>query len=435
MGDSYDLSPFGWDGCSIPTDLHDVCKYLPSWIHMKILRNPQQLNGYELYFPYKYLKHGTDEYMPGYIKGDIDDDGGYAQIYKARRAIFKPSDESTKSGVSVHLVKCKPFTDVCIKEVRLNITPEEEAAPQDIRKQIYEDEMNAILYEAFLHALLYKTLEKEGFPSAVPHIHEILANTKGKADPTSPCDFESIWIVMEYVNGSTLEKFLKRKLVPIRNGHSRMVTQASAETNEKILIDVLIQLAMYLQILQEKVRFNHRDLKINNLFVRHHGLDEHWKQTLTIPDIGAWNCINDIVMLDFGFSCIACGSGFDNPRATLVGAGSWFKTEHDCLKYGRDLGQFLYSLHCTFPLQDYVSPAFFDMLHKSMFAVRGDERIDLLMGFADDGSPLGGSGLPRSIKFNDGIYIFLRDSTVDIPGCSPTVFLKALSVYIDQQND
>jgi serine/threonine protein kinase len=264
-------------------------------------------------------------------------------------------------------------------------------------------------------------------------VYEILADTKGKADPASPCDFESIWIVMEYVNGSTLEKFLKRKLIPVRNGHSRTV----ATTNEKILIDVLIQLAVYLKILQEKVRFNHRDLKINNLFVRHHALDEHWKQTLSIPVIGDWECIHDIVLLDFGFSCIACGSGFDNPRATLVGAGSWFKSEHDCLKYGRDLGQFLYSLHCTFPLQDYVSPTFFDLLHKSMFAIRGEEKekIDLLMGFGDDGSPLGGSALPRSVKFNDGIYIFLRDSTVDIPGCNPSVFLKALSLYIEQQND
>ncbi len=429
MGDSYDLSPFGWDGCSIPTDLQDVCKYLPSWKHMKLLRKPQQLNGYELYFPYKYLKNGIDEYMPGYIKGDIDDDGGYAQIYKARRAIFKPSDESVKSGSSVHLVKCNPFTDVCIKEVRLNITPEEEAAPFEIRKQTYEDEINAIVYEAFLHALLYKTLEKEGFPSAVPHIYEILADTRGKAEPESPCDFDSIWIIMEYVNGSTLEKFLKRKLVPIRNGHSRTVAYA----NEKILLDVLIQLATYLKILQEKVRFNHRDLKINNIFVRHHTSEEHWKRSLLVSS-NTWDCINDIVLLDFGFSCIACGTGFDNPRATLVGAGSWFKSEHDCLKYGRDLGQFLYSLHCTFPLQDYVSASFFDLLHKSMFATRGEgkEAIDLCMGFSDDGQPLGGSALPRSIKFNDGIYIFLRDSTVDIPGCAPSVFLNTLATYIDQ---
>jgi hypothetical protein len=135
-------------------------------------------------------------------------------------------------------------------------------------------------------------------------------------------------------------------------------------------------------------------------------------------------------MIDFGFSCIACGSGFLNPRATLVGAGSWFKPEHDCLKFGRDLGQFLYSIHCMFPLQDYISPELFSILHKSLLAERGQERVDLMMGLDERGVPIPGSSLPRSIKFNDGIYVFLRDSCVDIPGCNPTTFLNAVASYL-----
>lgn len=423
MGDSYDLSPFGWEGCTIPMDLKDVCKHLPSWKNLKTLRKPQVLSGFELYFPHKMFKTGENIYMPGYIKGDIDDDGGYAQIYKSRRALFKLTDD-TQSG-SVHLTKSSPFADLCIKEVRLNITPDEQAAPLDIRIKTYEEEIHAILYEAFLHTLLYKTLEKEGFPSAVPRIYEVLANTNGKHDPETPCDFESIWINMEYVNGVTLEKFLKKQLVPFRRGNAKTVMEA----NETLLIDVLIQLAFYLQILQEKVRFNHRDLKINNVFVRHHNPDEGWNQSLTIPGIGTWNCKNDIVMIDFGFSCIACGSGFLNPRATLVGAGSWFKSEHDCLKFGRDLGQFLYSIHCMFPLQEYVSPELFTIIHKLLIAERGNDRVDLMMGLDNKGNPIAGSSLPRSIKFNDGIYVFLRDSHVDVPGCNPTTFLQSIASY------
>jgi hypothetical protein len=426
--DSYDLSPFGWDACTIPTNLREVFKHLPSWTDLKVLRNAQTLSGYAVYFPYKFFTNQSELYMPGIIKGDTEDDGGYAQIYKGRRAIFK-SETGATSG-SVHLAKVTPFTEICIKEVRLNITPEEDAAPPHHRRKYYEDEIKAILYEAFLHALLYKTLEREGFPSAVPRMYEVLATTtNNQYNPASPCDYETVWITMEFINGLTLEKFLKRKLLSVRQG-------GNATANESMLIDIFIQLAFYLHILQTKVRFNHRDLKINNVFVRHHNDSEHWSQSLTIPSIGSWNCKQDIVLIDFGFACIACGSGYPNPRATMVGAGSWFKAEHDCLKYGRDLGQFLYSIHCTFPLQEYVSSAFFDLIHSALYAEKGGRRIDLMYGFQDDGAPQPATGpLPKSVKFNDGIYIFLRDSDVDLPGCEPYKFLSTLAAYIRASSD
>jgi hypothetical protein len=83
-----------------------------------------------------------------------------------------------------------------------------------------------------------------------------------------------------------------------------------------------------------------------------------------------------------------------------------------------------------FPLQDYISPELFSILHKSLLAERGQERVDLMMGLDERGVPIPGSSLPRSIKFNDGIYVFLRDSCVDIPGCNPTTFLNAVASYL-----
>jgi len=237
---------------------------------------------------------------------------------------------------------------------------------------------------------------------------------------------------MEFLSGTTLEKYLRRNLhIPTGLSEERAKT---VETNETILIDVFIQLAFYLHVLQEKLRFNHRDMKINNVYIRHHDPSEKWSRVITIPGLGSWNCVIDLVMIDFGFACISCGEGFLNPRATLVGAGSWFRAEHDCLKYGRDLGQFLYSLHCSFPLSKYISPAFFVVLSMALRATKGttgpaNKRVDLLKGFEPSGKPIESAVIPPMIKFNDGIYLFLREADVDVPDCRPKEFLRLLHVF------
>lgn len=433
MADPYDLSRFGWDGCKIPTNLHNICDFLPSWKELKILRPAQVINGTSVYFPHTFFKDKGESYMPALIKGTLDGDGGYAQVFKGRRGIFKSVGDI--SGGSMNLVKTESFKEVCIKEVAMNITPEEDVATPHTRESTYEEEILAILYEAFLHALLYKTLEAEGFPSAVPYLYEVVAHTKSRTLPKSPCDFKSVWITMEFIHGNTLEKYFRKNFVPIHKSFraTSLTVDAQEKKNDMLLLDVMIQLAFYLQILQEKVRFNHRDMKINNVFIRQHEDSEAWERTLIIPTLGTWACHTDAVLIDFGFSCISCGSGFLNPRATLIGAGSWFKPEHDCLKYGRDLAQFLYSIHCFFPLQDYISAALYSVLHGVMRARCGEagRSVDLMKGIDGKGNPIVTSIVPRSIQFNHGIYIFLRESDVDVPGCRPEAFFAAIKPLID----
>ena len=426
MAEVYDFSHFGWDGCTIPTNLQNICSYLPKWKDLKILRKPQLINNTEVYFPHTFFKSGGDSYMPAFIKGSVDGDGGYAEIFKGRRGIFKSLEDSSHGTIS--LTKSEQFSEVCIKEVTMNITPEEQNASPNTRTVTYEDEIKAILYESFLHALLYKTLEREGFVSAVPKLYEVIAQTKTHLLPKTANDFESVWITMEYIHGTTLEKYFRKHFIPIHKSFRVSATAATAQEkkNDALLIDILLQIAFYLHILQEKVRFNHRDLKINNVFIRQHSLDESWSRKITIPYIGDWVCNTDAVLIDFGFSCISCGTGFINPRATLVGAGSWFKSEHDCLKYGRDLAQFLYSIHSSFPLLDYISPALYAVLHTALRAEKAGVSIDLMKGLDAKGHPIVTDTVPRSIQYNHGIYIFLRESDVDVPGCRPSTFIQAL---------
>ena len=98
------------------------------------------------------------------------------------------------------------------------------------------------------------------------------------------------------------------------------------------------------------------------------------------------------------------------------------------MKEGRDMAQFIYSLHCCFPLQNYITKEFFDFLHYAMTAEKRAvrQKYDLFMGLDAIGRPLTSAHLPASIKYNNGIYIFLRENAVDVPACEPLPFLRGL---------
>lgn len=411
MADAHiNLSRFGWDGVIIPANLSNICQYLPKWNQIKTLRDPQIHGRHVIYFPHLFFRDLSGKrFMPAIEKGGLhNDNGGYSSIFKAQRSIYRPEEDL--SG-SVRLVRSSEFEETCIKEIALHV--ETTGGEKD-----YIEEINAIMYEAYLHALIDVTLEREGIRGYVPHLHEVFALSTTGEIAKSPDELEAIWMSMEFMDGTTLEKYLLRKF-SVRDKVS----------NSILLKDILLQICHVLALLQSKLLFNHRDLKLNNLYVRHHA--SSWSRILNISGIGTHVCSTDLVMIDFGFSCIACGSGFVNPRATLLGAGVYFRRDDDCLKKGRDLAQLLYSLHCEFPLQNYVTPAMFDLLHAAMRAERGTgllkQKYDLFMGVDSAGTPMIYSSVPSSIKYNNGIYLFLRDNTVDVPGCDPSAFLRALA--------
>lgn len=408
---TYNLCNFGWDNIFIPTNLTNICKYLPKWNQLKVLRNPQFIGNYEVFFPYSYFHDlSGNVYLPALEKGTLyNANGGYAFIYRGKRAIYKPIGDIFGN---VNLTRIHDFTEICVKEILFNVSPEEGLKG-------YEDEMNAILYEAYLHALVYKTLESYdwGLESYIPKLYEIVATTRIGENAIKISDFDSIWMTMEFLEGTTLEKYLNMQF-----------NKGTKETNSILLVDILIQLCNLLYVLQSRLNFNHRDLKINNLYVRANtSISAH--RSILLSEYGYYECQTDIVMIDFGFSCIACGSGFLNPRATLLGAGSFFRTEDDCMKTGRDIAQFLYSLQCSFSLQNCITTELFETLHEAMISEKNGKYYDLWMGIDIIGNPLAYTTLPNSIRYNNGIYIFLRSNDVQIPGCEPLQILKKIWQY------
>jgi serine/threonine protein kinase len=410
-----DLSPFGWAGLSLSLDLHDLVRSLPTWRHLNIL---QDADSTSLRFPNAPFTGpdvsgtgaGQGSYIPGYTKGAlINSKGTYSNIYKGRRTLY-----TCKSLIGDRLdvsLSVAPH-DIAIKEVYLNITKEEDAASPRTKHDAYEDEISAILYEAVIHVLVYKSLDRVGLSRYTPKMHEIVA--EGFPPHNSPTHITAIWFCMELLNGSTMDDYLRKHLV-------KSTTTTIRVKNEAILTDFLIQCAVVLHHLQTNLRFHHRDLKLNNVYQRD-ARTEH-RAALVLPNGHTWIPTLDLVLLDYGFSCIACGSLSRRPRSTLLGAGSWFTMDDDCCKEGRDLAQLIFSLHCHFPLQEYIGPEFLAFFTKVMTATDHGRPIPILHGFTVDGYPLTGG---QAVLYHNGIYHFLKRNSVEIPLCKPSVFLDEL---------
>ena len=405
---SYDLRCFGWDGCIVPHTLKAVQTLVPKWTDLKILRKKQDENGEDLRLLSTFFHDTTfGPYMPGYTKEKRIDVGSYGNIYLGTRGIYKPQ-HGKKTGI-IHLERDRAMEEICIKDVRLRITNEEQEGSPRTCRAAYDAELRSILAEAFLHALVLKVFETVGIPQRAPKLYEVVGYTRKGRAANTPHDIESVWMIMEMLSGHTLERYLR---VNFTHVHS---------ANEEIIIDILIQLAHCLHILQTKLRFNHRDIKLNNLFVRYH--TDEWMRELDVEGYGPYTCKQDITLLDFGFSCIGCP--VDN--TCIISAGSWFDEKDICFKKGRDLCQFLYALNAAYPLHAYVSPPFYSFISTAMIVQDGGTPVNLLYGITEDGVPNKTPGQP--VKFHEGVYTFLKNEAITIPTCEPLQFLAELRKY------
>ena len=412
-----DLSAYGWTGCSIREDLRGLRTSLPTWRHLHLLRQVSPGSSTPLRLPLFPFKDASGaQFMPAYKKGVVHNDKGtYSTLYLGGRVVYDCRPSATKGCVD--LVQRSVLTECAIKEMALHITPTEDAATPKTRGDAYSEEINAIIYETVIHMLVCRTLSKAGHPSFVPAFHEVVAI--GDAPLDSPTRVKALWSVMEFLKGQTLHDVCRQRLKSCKSLAPPAVA-AQQKANETFIVDVVTQMAFILHVLQRDLQFHHRDLKLNNVFCR----DTPSTQVLQLPTGVSWRCTNDLVLLDFGFSCIACGTeNPPSPRATLLGAGSWFTPDDDCCKEGRDLAQFLYSLHCHFPLQDYVGADMYTFFTEAMTATTAGDYVELTRGIAPDGTPVVSGAKPA---YHKGIYCFLKRADVEVPMLAPAAFLAGL---------
>jgi hypothetical protein len=454
--DVYDLTRMGCGEIRINSLIRfeDLSGVIPDFQSIKTLRSPQTVGGCTLYMPYMLFVDGDRVYLPVLERFEAKDDGGYATIYKGRRSVYIPeythggtvsSPAAAAGGAGIPLYRVSDPEEICIKSVAIKLQGKEARSTPQTRAVLYYDTIQYIIHEAIIHGLVQNALIRAGFPKAVPIMHEIVALTHDSkvAQLTNPMDVKEIWITMDILNGVTLQRFLRRKLTRLPTKFKRAVHQLINEKeNEILILDVCFQLSCYLHVLQESLRFNHRDMKIDNAFWRYHQHSEHWKRNILVHGVGTWKCRHDFVLIDFGFGCISCGGA---GGATLLGASSWFNYASPCMKYGRDMAQFLYGLNAAYSLREYISQELFDVLDRATMAVDTDCTSNtvvgqhrLFAGIEADGTPSPVSHrapLPPRIHFHEGIYTFLEKPGVDVPGCRPKTLLQTLANYAKRYTD
>jgi serine/threonine protein kinase len=402
------LESYGLRDCRIPISLKNIDQHLPTWRSLRVLRPPERVGVRSLQFP--------SEPLPGSIYPALHlvsrlDEGTYGTIWKAQRALY--TSVHSKDGKQL-LERTEEFVDIVSKLTPIELSAKERSDPKEHQERYYAEEIKAILHEVTLHILVFDTMVRRGFPTSIPRLFDVFANAR-REDVSKASHIQQVAIQMELVEGATLHTYLSQHFLPSSK-------QSVKSANSMLLIDVLIQLCIYLDILQTSLFFNHRDLKTNNVLLRKQS--DTWSRTIHHPALRTkWVATHDVVLIDFGFSCLAYGA--DSPK-TIMQAGCWFLPTHDCLKPGRDLALFLYCLQSCFPLENRISASLWNVLEGAMQSV-GDHPISLLtQGVDNDGRPVTNG----SFEFGEGIYRFLRKQGVDVPGCAPGQLLQTLDAYL-----
>jgi len=382
----FDLRPHGFTNSVISSDLTDLSGALPHWSSLpySINKRVDPVKVDYLSVPLKDLSGSM--YLPVYEWGTKIDEGTYGKIYLCKRKMYHPIDVS---GSKMMFHGAGDEIPIVIKVSPITLTPEEQKMPAESRKLIIIEETNAHIHEAAVLTLAYLSVN-DSIPGSIPKVFELFFNKNQDGALKAVC------IAMEYIKGQTLLQFMRANFV-------------KDECNDHLFLQFVKQLANILQILQVKLRMNHRDIKINNIMLR--------------------EPTNQLVLIDYGFACIA--NGIQEPAAEFskIQAGSYFGSRTACFKHGRDMCQFLYSLHCYFPFEQYLSERLLGLTKKWLTVKYEWGSANLLNGLSDRGQP---SLKPLSkIEYNEGIYLFLRRPEVDPEHCSPSLILEDISVFLN----
>ena len=168
---------------------------------------------------------------------------------------------------------------------------------------------DSFLSEALVQWISNRALERVEIRGAIPAVHDIYRYG------------DEVRFTMEYINGISAYDAIYR----------------SSNPDETFLL-VLAQTCLVLGVLETTLRIDHRDIKLNNLWIRPLG-----KELSYTVQLGGhtWQLFApfQVVILDFGFACIG-----DTTGRSVVNMGEVFSALDPCPKTGRNLFQCILSL-------------------------------------------------------------------------------------------
>ena len=360
--------------------LTNICEVLPAAREIARLGPEQTINKEPWRFLNRSLEH--DGQYIGWHIGDLYREGTYGKIHKAFRMVVKRRPDGMFDVI-------ESPDDVIVKRTM----PPEGSAVLPI------EDVTAHTSEALLHVLAWQTMQKTHTPWAIPRPFEVFGDY-------GPAGWKSMSLCMSYVNGRTLYSYMQKYW-----------TTASKLANSRHFLEIVAQAAFILHYLQNSLRLNHRDVKVNNIMIRK-------RPERTILELDGLSLATEfeLTLIDFGFACVGCPP--PKPPVTVFQAGSWFPMGELCCKAGRDIAQLIFCMHCYFPVEEYLLADVAAVVRAWMKIPWSGGVADALFGFTKEGRPrrTGSKGAP---EYHTGIYEFLRRPDVDPTTCAPLAIFRA----------
>ena len=394
----YDISIYGLGKKRINYDLSDLSNNQPTWNDLIPLKD--KIPGLD---DFRLLTRDIEDvsgsrWLPAFQWDSLLSSGSYGKIYKGLRAVY------VNQGNYQYKLLEKQET-IVLKEVEVE---------KNLKRAEYENSVKAILYEATIHALVVQCFDRINWSFAVPKLYEIFS--RGSAENRSIHDIKEVVFCMEYIRGKTLFTYLNDKF-----------SRAPSVTNDALYLRILAEIALLLNQIQIHLRMNHRDMKVNNILIRNKTPDAIPVFKTFFPALEKFDSFDfNLVLIDYGFACIACGEEHDTPEMSLLEAGSWFGPTDACFKSGRDLAQFIYCMECFYPSRQYLTEPLCKMIQQWLSIPCSDGLAHLMNGIAPNGKPY---TFPKKILFDTGIYEFLRRAEVNPSHCAPQTILDDIRVY------
>ena len=360
----------------------NICDVLPRAKEIARLGPEQTISGNTWRFLNRGLEQ-ADEYVGWHI-GELYREGTYGKIYKAHRMVVKRRGTDTLFDV------LESPKEVIVKRTM----------PPTGTTVLPEEDVTAHTSEALLHILAWQSIQQTVTPWAIPRPFEVF----GDVGPAS-VGWKNMSLCMSYVEGRTLYSFLQK-----------VWSEMTKEANSRLFLEIVAQTAFILHHLQNRLRLNHRDMKVNNILIR--------RGTQILLDLCGATITTDyeVTLIDFGFACVGCPP--PKSPVTVFQAGSWFPMGELCCKAGRDLAQLIFCIHCYFPIEKYLTPAVAAAVKSWMQIPWSGGIADGLVGFTKEGRPrrVGAKGPP---EYHTGIYEFLRRPDVDPTACGPLTLFQS----------
>jgi serine/threonine protein kinase len=120
-------------------------------------------------------------------------------------------------------------------------------------------------------------------------------------------------------NPKTKEGFIRSELM--RNTARNLIAVLSTQEMATVIPDIIIQVAKILQFYGDKLKFNHRDLKTDNIMYNRDPVTN----------------MRTYKLIDFGFSCLTY-------KGVEIKGSTYFAAEATCFRENRDISQFMYEI-------------------------------------------------------------------------------------------